>query len=461
MAIVRPRNSNSYYGRLPLLKKLFWLYFLLLIFEGALRKWVAPQLSAPLLIIRDPLSIYILWEAYRSHKWPAKWSLVAGILTVAIVALFLVQILVGDNPWIVGLYGLRSYLLPFPVAFIMGENLNGEDLRRFGVCALLLLLPLTGLEVAQYLAPPGSSLNNGAYAGAGQISYVGGHVRASGTFSYVTGPIGFNPLAAAFIFYGLVKEKFISRWLLWAASFALILSVPVIGSRTLVFELAGVVVCVGIGAMLGVSQFGKTLRVILPVLTVIVLVSLLPVFSEATSSLLTRFTQAANAEGGSTQLSFVDRTFGTVGHAFDAADFGSNWIGIGMGRGAAAMAKLLTDGEEFLAGEDEFSREINEFGPLPGLAFSLFRLLLAAYFVRQALASARNHEPLAFLLAPMMLSSILLGVLEQPTEQGFMVIGVALSISASKLGGTVLKPALIPMRQWNPVRKQRVRTIAR
>ena len=42
---------------MPLLKKLFWAYFLLLIFEGALRKWVMPQLSAPLLLIRDPLAL--------------------------------------------------------------------------------------------------------------------------------------------------------------------------------------------------------------------------------------------------------------------------------------------------------------------------------------------------------------------------------------------------------------------
>src|SRR5271169_2764172 len=46
MALARKRNPNSYFGRLTLLKKYFWLYFLLLIFEGALRKWVAPQLSA-------------------------------------------------------------------------------------------------------------------------------------------------------------------------------------------------------------------------------------------------------------------------------------------------------------------------------------------------------------------------------------------------------------------------------
>jgi len=52
------------------------LYFLLLIFEGALRKWVFPQLSGPLLIVRDPIGLLIIWEAYRTHKWPKEWSAV-------------------------------------------------------------------------------------------------------------------------------------------------------------------------------------------------------------------------------------------------------------------------------------------------------------------------------------------------------------------------------------------------
>ena len=89
---------------------------------------------------------------------------------------------VGENSWIAAAYGLRSYLLPFPVAFIMGENLDADDLRKFGACHFVALLPLTALEVAQYLAPQGSMLNAGAYKGAEQIYYVGEHVQS---FRYI------------------------------------------------------------------------------------------------------------------------------------------------------------------------------------------------------------------------------------------------------------------------------------
>src|ERR1700733_860932 len=141
--------------KMPLLKWLFWLYFLLLIFEGALRKWLLPQYSAPLLLIRDPVGILIILEAYRTNKWPEKWSLVTAILSAAMIGLCVIQVVANDNPWPAALYGLRSYLLPFPVAFVMGENLNADDLRRFAKWSLWLMLPETFLEILQYLAPSG------------------------------------------------------------------------------------------------------------------------------------------------------------------------------------------------------------------------------------------------------------------------------------------------------------------
>ena len=49
------------------IKKLIWAYFLLLLFEGALRKWFLPGLSQGLLIIRDPIVIWIYFLAYQKN----------------------------------------------------------------------------------------------------------------------------------------------------------------------------------------------------------------------------------------------------------------------------------------------------------------------------------------------------------------------------------------------------------
>ena len=424
----RPRS------KMPLLKKLFWLYFLLLIFEGALRKWVLPGFSAPLLLVRDPVAILIIIEAYRTNKWPARWSVVIGVLACALLGLCIWQMILGDNSWIAAVYGLRSYLLPFPVAFIMGENLDADDLRKFGAATLWLMLPLAALEVAQYLAPQGSILNAGAYKGAEQIYYVEEHVRASGTFSFVAGPTFYNAIVAALLFYGLMNEAFARKWLLWAAVFALVLSVPVVGSRTLVAELAGVAVCGGIAAMFGISQFIKVVKIVIPLLAVYFLISLLPVFSAASQSLRSRSVNAYTAEGGMRQA-MEERTSGSMIAAIVKTDFSRNPIGIGMGRGAAAVSALATGRVQFIAGEYEFIREMTELGAVPGIVFSLFRFLLALSLTFSAIKCAQRQEPLALLLVTPLFATLCFGTLEQPTDQGFMVICLAFTIAAIRRSG--------------------------
>jgi hypothetical protein len=419
---------------MPLLKKLFWLYFLLLIFEGALRKWVLPGFSAPLLLIRDPVAVLIIVQAYRTNKWPKRWSAVVGGLVCALLGLCIWQMILGNNSWIAAVYGLRSYLLPFPVAFIMGENLDADDLRRFGAATLWLSLPLVALEVAQYLAPESSILNAGAYRGAEQIYYVEEHVRASGTFSFVAGPTFYNAIVAALLFYGLMNVKFAKKWLLWAAVFALVLSVPVVGSRTLVAELAGVAVCAGIAAMFGVSQFIKAIKIVIPLLAVYFLVSLLPVFSSATESLRARSTNAYSTEGG-LRSAMLQRTSGTIIDALMNADYSGHPLGIGMGRGAAAVSALSTGRVQFVAGEYEFVRELVELGPIPGIVFSLFRFLLALSLTFSAIKCAQRREPLALLLVTPLFATLCFGTLEQPTDQGFMVICVAFTIAAIRSCG--------------------------
>jgi hypothetical protein len=288
---------------------------------------------------------------------------------------------------------------------------------------------MTLLEIAQYLAPPGSFLNKGAYEGAEQIRYVGARVRASGTFSFVTGPMSFSPLAAAFIFYGFVNEKLAEKWLLWTAAFALVLSIPVVGSRTVVYELGAVVVCAVVAAMCGVSQLLQSIKVAVPLLIISFLVTLLPLFSQASVNLRERFAQGSHAEGSLTQAA-KERAFGAIISGVEQTDFFSNTFGVGMGSGAAAISKLTQGMVLFLAGEGEFGRALYELGPFPGLFFMIFRFLLAAFVAAMAIGRARNHDPLALLLVPLMFNSLFFCVLEQPTEQGFMVIGLAFSLAA-------------------------------
>lgn len=431
MALTGFRQNTRAALRMPFLKKLFWTYFLLLIFEGALRKWVLPQLSAPLLIIRDPIGLLIIWEAYRTHKWPKQWSAAVALLTVGILTLGFMQLVAGESSWIAAAFGLRSYLLPFPVAFIMGENLDEEDLRKFVNCTLWLMLPLTALEVAQYIAPATSWLNKGAYSGSAQLDYAAGHVRASATFSYVMGPMCYLPLAAAFIFTGLGKPGYVSKLLLWAAAASLLLSIPVTGSRTAVFELAAVVACVGVAAFFGISEFVRSLQMILILTLIAIPVSRLPVFADSVDTLVTRFTNATASEGGSTESSIFQRVIGPYLYTLQEDTLDHPWLGEGVGYGSLAVTKVVTGEISMRAGEEEFPRVIFEFGVPGGLLFMLMRYGLAIMISVKGLKRARDGDPLAWLMVPLMFRTVVFGTLEQPTMQGFMVISIAFCLAAS------------------------------
>jgi hypothetical protein len=443
MTLVNSRLRTSTTRRMPLLKKLIWAYFLLLIFEGALRKWILPQLSAPLLVVRDPIAILIIWEAYRTHKWPKQWAGVIGVMTAGIMALCFVQLVVGDLPWFVAAYGLRSYLLPFPVAFILGDVLDEEDLRKFGNWTLWILLPMTALEVAQYYAAPNAYLNVGASIGTKQLDYAFGHVRASGTFSYVTGPTFFLPLAAAFVFYGVVNTKFAPKWLLWLAASALVIGIPVTGSRTQLVLLVALIGCVAMAAVFGVSQLAGSIKVIAAIFVVAVLVSLLPGFSDATSTLRERLSMSSVQEGG-TKGSLDTRVELPFIAAYEIASTSEQWFGRGIGIGSNAAASLLTGSQQFLAGETEVIRLMLEFGPPFGFAFMLFRFLLAIMIAAKAFSRVREHLPLAWFLMPVMFTTLVFGTLEQPTAQGFMVLSLGFSLAALKRVGTLAEIVPVP-----------------
>ena len=93
---------------ISLIKKLVWLYFFLLIFEGALRKWVLPGLATPLLIIRDPVALMGILTAYKYKM------LRSNIYLNAMVVLTLISVLTtmafGHGNFMVAIDGARIFL---------------------------------------------------------------------------------------------------------------------------------------------------------------------------------------------------------------------------------------------------------------------------------------------------------------------------------------------------------------
>lgn len=283
-------------------KRLIWVYFWLLIFEGSVRKWI-PALASPFLLIRDPVALLIWFEATRSNLISRSYLGIIAFYTFFMTLLGLLQVIVALLPIPIFLYGWRSYILHFPVIIVAMDILDSDDLRRVGRWVLLLSLPMTVLMFAQYVAPGDSWLNRGAYEGGGQIAAALGHIRPAGTFSFITGAASFAQLTAAFVLLGLTKKIF-PMWLVISAGIATVATLPISGSRTLVVGVAAVVAMAFLGTLargavsFKVDQIPKILAGMVATCLLLIGVLQVPLVQEGIESFSVRWNQTAEGEGG-------------------------------------------------------------------------------------------------------------------------------------------------------------------
>src|SRR5438552_14153419 len=95
----------DYSSTLRDIRRLIHLYIFLLLVEGALRKWIVPQFSNPLLLVRDPIVLAIYFLAWRAHIFPRN----RFILSLAIIAVL---------SWIVSIFVLDPYLPMSRILFL-------------------------------------------------------------------------------------------------------------------------------------------------------------------------------------------------------------------------------------------------------------------------------------------------------------------------------------------------------
>jgi hypothetical protein len=415
------------------IRRLIWLYFWLLIFEGALRKWVLPQLSNPLLIIRDPVVLLIYVLAIQARVFPRNaWMFslaVIAFLSLAVSFLALWPYLPPSRIVLVSGFGFRANYLHLPLVFVMPRVLRAEDVKRIGWWVLLALVPMSLLMVAQFQAPPGSWLNGTASGEGEQIVAALGKVRTAGPFSFVVGVVAYFGLATGFLVWAALKRGVYRNAVLIAAGIALLIGIAVSGSRSVVGGCAVVVSSLLLVLFVrpgAVNRFGQTLLV-----TVVLgfLVTKTPVFKEGLGVLTERFSSVAEAEEQSIAAGLISRVFGNFTEAvrvYPDAPF----LGYGLGIGTNGGAKFLTGQNAFLLAEGEFARLVLESGPVLGLAFVLWRCGLAIRIGLLCLQSVRRGNVLPILLFSSGGLTLMNGQFGSPTILGFAVFTAGLALAA-------------------------------
>jgi len=408
------------------IKRLIWLYFFLLIYEGALRKWIVPGLANPLLIVRDPVVILIYMLALSKGVFPQDnfvvWIIGLGILS------FLLSLVTGLGNFIVSVYGWRTDFLHPPLIFVMQRVLTPKDVRALCKWLLITAVPMAFLVLTQFRSAPTAWVNVGVGGSeGGQLDVGFGKIRPPGTFSFTNGLANYVSLVAACMLYAVLDKKYYPKWLMFSAAPAIILMIMISGSRATV---AAVVISVAMLALICIRRpayIGGSFKFVFLALPGLWLVTSLSVFQEGTTVLSSRFGES----GGGVQHGIIERTLGDYLEGFRAAE-DTPFFGYGLGIGTNAGAGLLQGGERsFLLAEGEWARVVKEGGPILGFAFLFLRVSMGLYLLLASYNAFNRQNPLGLLIWSACFLVLVSGQFGQPTALGFAVYGSGLCLAST------------------------------
>jgi len=424
------------------LRNLLWLYFWLLIFEGALRKWFLPGLSNPLLLLRDPLAILALswgWPLLRQQRFLV-W--VKPLIIIGLLA-FMLTLAVGHGDLYTALYGLRVLIVQLPLIFVFASVFDRDDVVRFAWVILWLSIPMTLLIVAQSNSPDSHFLNVGA-GGIGSASFVGaaGRSRPSGTFSFISGIAAFYSLAASCLFLVLynVSIKLPGRLLCALAGISLVVACPVSISRSVLAGYMMVIVATIAALVIARVSLTRLFGGLVALAIAVVFATMIPAFQDTSDAFLQRWESSAAVEGversevgdvGIVKSQLQGRVLSGYTTPFSHI-WGYPFLGRGLGMGSnVGVQRLGLQG--FALGEGAWEVSFFELGMPLGLAFLIWRFNFTFFLLRSSLRSAGQGNQLPLILFGSSWLFTLQAQLTQPTGLGFVVLMGGLSLAACKV----------------------------
>lgn len=388
-----PTRAPSRSSSLSRAGYMFLAVFFILVFEGAIRKWVTSASTLPLILLRDLLALGLVLYAISTGAIKRQKGIVAALVVWSCIVLAwgLFQLVAGQSSPLVLIIGLRFWLLYTWFAVAAACAMNESDYRASLYAAIGMLLLMAPLAVLQHYSPPGARINTqiDGDGDEGVFVVVVGVVRTTGTFSFTSAYAVFLTLVAPAVFGFLSARKRGIKQLVFAlAAFAAFaVGALVSGSRTAVISGGLLFITYLVGRLL-FSKMKKKPAAAAAVAAAIVLFGLFALFfQEAIEVTQTRFEQASAAEDLGERIRTV--LFGEAG-AWAAAP----WTGFGIGFGSNLATYVRTGSAEvFSLAETEGARILMEAGIVGFLYLSLKLVFLAWGTLKSVRVSARTNSP--------------------------------------------------------------------
>lgn len=416
-------------------RKLIWIYLWLLIFEGALRKWVLPGLATPLLLIREPIVIYLVINALFQGWIKSRYAqLMMAVSTVCLI----ITMAVGHQNISVGLFGWRIYFFHFPMIFVMGKVLTRDDLLKMARFILYLSIPMTILVVMQFYSPQSAWVNRGVGGDMEGAGFGGalGYFRPPGTFSFTSGYVGFQAIVGCLLLYYLTSNSLLEKrhrirhWLLMVMAVCYLVSIPTSISRTHFFQTMVFMAFLSVAALRNNKIKGQYMRFFLMGIVVMFFVGASGLIDTQIDAFTERFNSANEAEGELEGVlgnryggSFLRGLFNTDLPAF----------GYGLGLGTNVGSKLMGGNMYSFGfnGEEEWSRVTGECGLLLGWIILGIRLFFSLDVWKKAYKLlVRNRDLLPWMLSAGMLLRVVNGQWAIPTDLGMAIFLGGIGLAA-------------------------------
>jgi hypothetical protein len=411
-----------------LLKRGIWAYFLLLIFEGALRKWVLPGLSTPLLVVRDPLALWLVLLAWKRNLLPSNLY-VNGMIAIGLISI-VTALAFGHGNFAVAIYGARILMFHFPLIFVIGKVFDRDDVIKIGKATIWITIPMAILIAIQFYSPQSAFVNRGVGGDmkGGGFDGAMGFFRPPATFSFTNGTALFFGFAALYVFYFWLTPNSINRLALIGATLGVLIAIPLSISRSL---LSLVLACI-LFSLVAISRnpkyLGKMLMAIVALIITFLVLSQFSVFATPLEVFTHRFTSANETEGGVSGV-FVDRFLGgMVGAIIESAQKPFFGYGIGMGTSVGSML-IAGDHTVYLISEGEWGRLIGEMGIIMGFSVILIRIAFVWNLAVDSFKKLATGDFLPWMICSIGILAIMQGQWAQPTSLGFDVVlgGIALA----------------------------------
>ena len=139
----------------------------------------------------------------------------------------------------------------------MGRVLTWQDVISFGKAFLILALPMTWVVAQQFQADRFDIMNVAAGGTGHQMMTSGDKVRASGTFTFISGIVFYYCFTIAFIIYGFLRRTAFPRWMLYLGTGATFLAMVTAGSRSVIAESLQVFACLDFLLIIGQMNLGE------------------------------------------------------------------------------------------------------------------------------------------------------------------------------------------------------------